>query len=81
MEGQDGNYFLELNKYQRDNLLWLLLIAWQNPELGLGTGDWIGEIPHKLVAHDNYPELTEQDQPNCTLEEWRHQFDQRFAKR
>lgn len=38
-------YLLELDAYERDNLLWLLDVA---RRLGLDTGDWLGQIRFKL---------------------------------
>jgi hypothetical protein len=79
----EKKYTIELNKYQRDNLLWLLLIAWENPELGLWSGDWTYEVAHKLMDDpDQHPQLSRvNDSPNCSNEEWRKNFDQRFIKR
>lgn len=38
---------LELDDYEAINLHWLLTLA---RKLGLDTGDWLGQIKHKLEA-------------------------------
>lgn len=72
------SWTLSLDRYQRDNLLWLLLIIWDGNFSSLNTGDWVGEIPYKLVPPGDEPRLTSGDMPNCTLEQWKSN-DTRFG--
>jgi len=62
---------INLNKYQRDNLLWLLLQIWRGDYNELNTGDWVGEIPWLLRKLDQHgmPVLDETDSPNVPLPE------------
>lgn len=77
---QEGAYgeewIVRLNRYQRDNLLWLFTImGWPFVEEGTHkqvfvepfhlahNGDWVGEIPQRLALPDkSYPD-------NCRLSE------------
>ena len=42
-------FYLELDEYERDNLLWLLDLA---NELGLNSGDWHHQIRYRLRPED-----------------------------
>jgi len=66
-------YTITLNKYQRDNLLWLLVLVWGGEIPGTNTGDWCGEIPQLLDPNANPSELNEDVQPNTTIEQWREE--------
>ena len=68
---------LHLDKYERDNLLWLLMLCWQGgiePFNFAATGDWIGQVPQKLAMldengqtrFDSLNEDAENYQPNQT---------------
>ena len=59
---------LELNDYQRDNLLWLLeLIRCGHAEQGLNTGDWVCEIEWMLSERGFDPAI---HKPNISVEEF-----------
>ena len=69
---ENKTWNLTLNKYQRDNLLWLIgLIGWWGPKLGPGvepftfanTGDWVGEIGCMLNPEEGH------GQPNFSVEQ------------
>jgi hypothetical protein len=71
----DDRWLLKLNRYQRDNLLWLINACGMGgakksvpPFTLANTGDWIGEIYWMLEG--NSPEPTS---PNRTVEELRQQ--------
>lgn len=70
----DISYILELNRYQRDNLLALLHVIYILHGVPLDTGDWIGEIYHMLAPYgyegeDHHPNMVPKDQIKY-LEEW-----------
>lgn len=72
----EKSYTLILNKYQRDNLLWLInACGWPagdavGPFIAANTGDWIGEIGWMLKdEEDQLPVLDDNDQPNRSIEE------------
>jgi hypothetical protein len=85
-------WVIELNRYQRDNLLWLLLACWGWNEGGVieplnfaGTGDWVGEIPHLLMRPGrSSPCLDASDHPNWTHDQLReaigYWLDQKIKK-
>lgn len=75
---------ITLNRYQRDNLLWVFMLGgyypgpWKGPRPApvrpfdaLNTGDWFGEIPWMLVRDD---ESCEDAGPNVTVEEMRQRM-------
>lgn len=68
-------WVIELNRYQRDNLLWLLLAVWGcgvPPFDRAATGDWVGEIPWMLrLPGQESPQLTPDDHPLCSVDELR----------
>lgn len=57
---------LILNKYQRDNLLWLLALVANGDIVGANTGDWCGEI-HNMLD----PQI--EASPNMSLEDYQEQ--------
>ena len=50
----DDNYSLTLNKYQRDNLLWLLSLVMLGDLPRTNTGDWVGELFYMLGGKIGY---------------------------
>lgn len=63
---------ITLNKYQRDNLLWLIHVCgyphgnkYQVPRFGgANTGDWLGEVHHMLATGEEiYPNTEEPNYP------------------
>lgn len=67
-----------LNKYQRDNLLWLLnaigyprLDHVVEPFNCANTGDWVGELALMLRGPDGECFVTEKDRPNTSFEDLR----------
>lgn len=73
---------LQLNKYQRDNLLWLInACGWPGgvPVMPFGfanTGDWLGEIGWMLAKQDQHSVVVGNgDQTNKTLEQLRQEVD------
>ena len=72
-------WHLTLNRYQRDNLLWLInAIGWPSPEAATvepfhlaHTGDWVGEIGWMLAEPGKSPVLDERARPNIAPEELR----------
>lgn len=66
-------WVIELNKYHRDNLLWLFnAIGYPygqkvEPFNCANSGDWVGEIPQMLCKPNQGPELDDNDIPNYTL--------------
>lgn len=70
---------LRLTKYQRDNLLWLLVACMGQERVEpfhlANTGDWIGEIGWMLADQDTLPggwhTLGDADRPNIDLDELR----------
>lgn len=69
VEGKPILWTIQLNRYQRDNLLWALQCIRDglNPENGFNTGDWVGEIAFMLAKKDKFPALEGDDSPNCPL--------------
>jgi hypothetical protein len=69
VEGKPVAWTIQLNKYQRDNLLWALqcIRDGYRPENGFNTGDWVGEIAFMIAKKDKYPALDAEDSPNCPL--------------
>lgn len=71
----DGdNWVIQLNKYHRDNLLWLLNVVGY-PGAGIrpfnfcNTGDWNGEIPLMLrKPGQSNPVLDEKDRSNKSMD-------------
>lgn len=61
----EETWSIKLNKYQRDNLLWLMLQIWRGDYPELNTGDWCGEIPSVLGGGSG--ELSANDRPNVPL--------------
>lgn len=55
----DGDRALNLDKYERDNLLSLLHLIYRHPEgpFCLATGDWIGQLYWRLAEKGFQPEL------------------------
>lgn len=73
-------WVLTLNKYQRDNLLWLLnACGYPYPE-GIvpftlaNTGDWLGEIAIMLDPGGNQ-KLADGDRPNHSIDQLRNDVD------
>lgn len=78
---------IELNKYQRDNLLLLLNALgypWTKNPFGAGlepfivfnNGDWVGEIAQKLADDDGVCIVREpQDRPNISADEIREEVE------
>lgn len=71
--GEDGKptfWTLRLDRYQRDNLAWLLQCVLGpdpvEPFQMANSGDWAGEISHMLN-----PELDHREQPNFTVPAFR----------
>ena len=71
--GYEGRWRLKINRYQRDNLVWLFnIIGYGAPGIWPFTmannGDWVGEIPQMLTkpTSDNRASfsLDEHDHPN-----------------
>jgi hypothetical protein len=88
----EKRWTLTLNKYQRDNLLWLInAVGWPYTPgkvesigpFGLAnTGDWIGEIGWMLKDDDDMlPVLDEADRPNRSLEELRRLVESLWKRR
>lgn len=74
----DTKWIIELDRYERDNLLSLInAIGWPppynefsrvvmpDPALApYNSGDWVGQIGWKLKRSDGEVEIDEQDSPN-----------------
>ena len=70
----EGSVTLTLNRYQRDNLLWLLNLIWEcYLREGVNTGDWVGEIP-QLLSPETGGRITSRHRPNVGMEEWIKQY-------
>jgi hypothetical protein len=69
VEDKPVTWTIQLNRYQRDNLLWALqcIRDGYKPEDGFNTGDWVGEIAFMIAKKDKYPALDATDTPNCHL--------------
>lgn len=89
---EQKTWTLVLNKYQRDNLLWLInAIGWPytpghvesiGPFELANTGDWLGEIGWMLKDdEDGWPVIDEHDRPNRIFEELRKQVDGAWERR
>lgn len=72
----EKKWTLVLNKYQRDNLLWLInACGWPGgncvePFHFASTGDWIGEIGWMLKDDEQaMPQITQEDRPNRSFDE------------
>jgi hypothetical protein len=67
-------WVLVLNRYERDNLLWLLNLlgygkAGVEPFTIANTGDWVGEIAMMLADPDDYSlDAEESGKPNLRTE-------------
>jgi hypothetical protein len=78
-------WVLCLNRYQRDNLLWLLnAIGYPygttkvEPFTLANTGDWVGELTQMLMKVEGLNKsltIDPNDHPNMSLEELRRQID------
>ena len=71
---------VKLDKYQRDNLLWLLNICGYpgnkddkgiEPFTLANNGDWLGEIANQLVEDGEVPTLKNSDVPNMSIDDIR----------
>lgn len=78
-DGKGPKWHLTLDKYQRDNLLWLLNACGYPggdavpPFTHANTGDWLGEVALMLARPGEPPIITSRDSPNHsfgTLREW-----------
>jgi len=73
-------WVIELNKYHRDNLLWLFNVCgypWGHgvdPFTFANTGDWAGEIPNMLSKPGQNCLLDQEDYPNKSIQELRNQI-------
>ncbi len=71
---QSENWVIQLNKYHRDNLLWLFNVigypgAGIKPFTFANTGDWNGEIPLMLCKPgQSNPVLDAKDRPNKSID-------------
>lgn len=66
-------WILRLNKYQRDNLLWLLSLCRKiEPFTLVDNGDWLCEILYMLSSSG---ELEEGDNPNETVDELKEKLE------
>lgn len=79
-KGEPKYWTIRLNKYQRDNLVWLFnAIGYPNsasepgvePFTLANTGDWVGEIPNMLAKPGQSCVLDEKDQPNKSIADLR----------
>lgn len=68
---KDQEWAHTFNKYQRDNLLWLLTLVREGDLPNCNTGDWVGELSFALAKPGKNWDLDETDHPNVSLEEWR----------
>lgn len=76
-------WVLVLNKYQRDNLLWLLNACGfpagsgnrVEPFTCADTGDWLGEVCLMLVGESPYPGVVAGDRPNVSFDVLRHRVE------
>lgn len=69
-------WVIELNKYHRDNLIWLFNAIGYPYGQGVepfklaNTGDWVGEIPLMLrKPEQGQPVLDDKDRPNVSLKD------------
>lgn len=58
---------LMLSKYERDNLLCLIILVAGNYIPGTNTGDWVGQLLYKLSPNGK---LTEGDRPNRSIQDF-----------
>jgi hypothetical protein len=70
MDDPGEKWNLTLDKYQRDNLLWLITLARDGHISGANTGDWVGEIANMLAKPNKPAELDSDDKPNLSIAEW-----------
>jgi hypothetical protein len=76
-KGEPVGWTITLNEYQRANLLWLMcdIAGYDRKEAvvpGLQTGDWAGEIPNALRAHERLQHYEESRfAPNTSVEDAR----------
>ena len=74
---KSDSWVIELNRYHRDNLIWLFnAIGYPHgngvePFTMANSGDWVGEIPNMLSKPGKDCVLEEGDRPNRTIEELR----------
>ena len=60
---------LKLNKYQRDNLLWLMQLVMEGKIPGANTGDWVAEFRGMLADQTGkWPSIEPGDRPNFSIE-------------
>lgn len=85
-----NEWILILNKYQRDNLLWLLNACGYpygsgnsttknqtvEPFNTANTGDWLGELCLMLMGPSQWPGIVEGDRPNMSFEDLRKNVEQ-----
>lgn len=83
----EKHWVLTLNKYQRDNLLWLCAaIGYPSPEFVgednlvepfhlANTGDWVGEIANMLMEDGAIAMPRPGDDPNMSIKELRKAVD------
>lgn len=79
-------WILVLNKYQRDNLLWLLNACGYpgdnttahtiKPFDCANTGDWVGMLAIMLMDDKQFPGITAGDHPNSSFEQLKKQVEQ-----
>ena len=77
--GEPQYWTIRLNKYQRDNLVWLFnAIGYPGSADGgvapftlANTGDWVGEVPNMLAKPGKSAVLDENDRPNKTMDDLR----------
>ena len=69
-KNKEDCWVIRLNKYQRDNLLWLLTLVWEGHLEGCNTGDWVGEIPYLLSKEGKESKLDDEDLPDVSIEKW-----------
>ena len=83
MNDDHAMYILSLNKYQRDNLLWLLNLCGYPAKVGYvepfqyaNTGDWLGEVAI-MLSKDNRKEpiIDEHDRPSVSRQDIQHSIE------
>jgi hypothetical protein len=68
VEGKPVLWSIQLNRYQRDNLLWALQSIRENRKVeNFNTGDWVGEVANMLAKKGKFPEIDVEDSPNSPL--------------
>jgi len=68
--GEPDSWTIKLNKYQRDNLVWLLTVVGGfkdivEPFNMANTGDWVAEVTYLLDKPKGSPD----DRPNKTIDD------------